>query len=280
MDASFDTALHIAAAIGGVAACLAGCVRAFETFPIGGAPHGPVVRAIAAMLIGVSVWAEPLLAQVWPAQLGLAPDLEAASLALALAASCWALFCRKRCRGLLRVIGPGAILGGGITVCNAANLLALRGPADLAFDDMPFSLGVTLASTAAVAAFIALSRLRGRARLTAASLCVALGAAASTAFSRLAVQVDPLPGPVDSGAAPQWAMGLAALLVVSGVATALDYLTRADVATTATRAQVWRGSRRPFPSPRRAGTGFLRPAPARSVAARAAAPGRPAPPAG
>jgi NO-binding membrane sensor protein with MHYT domain len=274
-----DTALLVVGEVAAAAVCLAGCLRGFAAFPLEGPQAGQAARTTAAMLIGVSVWAEPLLSDPWPASVRLAPGLLVASLAVAIAASAWALFCRDRSEGAQRIIGPAGILGGGMALCNGVDLIAMRGPIDLGFDDTPFCTGILISSALSAGAFLALGALRGRRRLLASAICVALGDAAATALSRAAMQVGQLSGPLDAGAAPQWAATLSALAVVAVMATGLSVLTAPPRATPATRARASHGSRRPSRWRTPVGTGFLRPAPVRSVAARAAGPGRRAPPA-
>jgi hypothetical protein len=225
-------------------------------------------------LIAAELWAGPLLVLTLVAGVEIQPAAIFAALLVAIAAAAAAIAAFRRCTGALRIIGPGAILGAGAAACQALMLFIRGAGSDFVFDDMPFSLAVTLISALAVGAFALFSRWRGvRGRLLAAgsltlglALCQALTLASLTAVS--SVPNEPgLDLPYDVGAGA----GVIALLA------ALAWIQRGPVRP-ATTGRVWRGSRRPFPGLSRAETASPRPAPARSAAVQAAGPARPAQP--
>jgi len=230
---------------------------------------------VPASLIAAVLWAGPLLALTLVAGLDVQPGAIFAALLVAVAAAAAAIAAFRRCKGALRIIGPGAILGAGASACQALMLFIRGAGGDFVFDDMPFSLAVTLISALAVGAFGLFGRWRGlRGRLLAAG-CLTLGLAlcqALTLASLTGASSTPNgPGldlPYDIGA------GAAVIALLAGLA----WIERRRVRA-ATTGRAWRGSRRPSPAPRRAGTASLHPASGRSTAGQAADLGHPAQPA-
>lgn len=227
---------------------------------------------VPASLIAAELWAGPLLVLTLVAGLDIQPTAIFAALLVAIAAAAAAIAAFRRCKGALRIIGPGAILGAGAAACQALMLFIRGAGGDFVFDDMPFSLAVTLISALAVGAFALFGRWRGvRGRLLAAgcltlglALCQALTLASLTAASG-APNKPAFDLPYDVGA------GAAVITLLAGLA----WIQRRPVSH-ATRAPAWRGNRRPVQAPRQAGTASLRPAPARSAATPVADLGRPA----
>ena len=146
---------------------------------------------VPASLIDAELWAGPLLVLTLVAGLDIQPAAIFAALLVAVAAAATAIAAFRRRKGALRVIGPGAILGAGAAACQALMLFIRGAGADFVFDDLPFSLAVTLMSTLAVGAFALFGRWRGvRGRMLAAgcltlglALCQALTLASLTAVS-------------------------------------------------------------------------------------------------
>jgi len=230
---------------------------------------------VPASLIAAELWAGPLLALTLVAGLKIQPTAIFAALLVAVAAAAAAIAAFRRCSGAQRVIGPGAILGAGAATCQALMLFIRGAGGDVIFDDMPFSLAVTLTSALAVGAFALFARWRGvRGRLLAAG-CLTLGLAFCQALT-LASLTGVSSGPNGPGLDLPYDVG-AAVAVIALLAT-LAWIQRRTVRT-ATRAPAWRGNWRLFRAPRRAGTASPRPATARSAAGPAAGLGRPAQPA-
>lgn len=242
--------------------------------PFGGRSTG--ARLGAAILLGSAIWAAPFLTAGWPGAVSFKPLLLVASLICAVGASYWALVVRDRGEGAnLRIIGPGAILGGGAGLSHGAILMAIVGANDAVFADDAFCAGIAIASSCGVLAFVFLSRgWRHAPLLAAASLAIGTTACASLAGSALTL---PSTAPITRGVPIGVMMIFAPALVVALIVAAV-WRRRANVRP-ATRAPAWRGSRRPSQAPRRAETAFPHRALGQSIAARAAGLGRPGQPA-
>jgi hypothetical protein len=254
--------------------CFVMCLGAFGA--LNDRSAGRVWRwLVPASLIAAELWAGPLLTLTLAAGLDIQPPAIFAALLVAVSAAAAAIAAFRRCKGSLRIIGPGAILGAGAAACQALMLFIRGAGGDFVFDDLPFSLAVTLMSALAVGAFALFGRWRGvRGRLLAAgcltlglALCQALTLASLTATSS-AANGPTLDLPYDVGA------GAAVIALLAGLA----WIQRRPVRP-ATTGQAWRGSRRPSRAPHRAGTASPRPASGRSAAGQAADLGRPAQPA-
>jgi NO-binding membrane sensor protein with MHYT domain len=237
-------------------------------------------QALTGVIVGTAIWAEPFMAGGWPHALGLVPGLAAASLALAIGAAIWAFRAYALCEGVLCVIAGGALLGAAAGLSHGVTLLALRGPTEFTFDDAPFCASIAGFSATGVGAFVAYRRWpTGRGRLV-AGLLLAAGALVSDLVARGALLAGAPLGRDLAGnlVAPARLAPLAAAMVFLLVA-AVAWLERGPRLRRATRALAGRGNWRTSRAPSPAGTGSLRPAPVRSVAGRAAGPGRPGPPA-
>lgn len=253
--------------------CFVVCLGAFGA--LNECRGGRVRRWIVpASLIAAELWAGPLLALTLAAGLVVQPAAIFAALLVAVAAAAGAIGAFRRCKGALRIIGPGAILGAGAAACQAL-MLFIRAGGDFVFDDMPFSLAVTLTSALAVGAFALFARWRGvRGRLLAAG-CLTLGFALCQALI-LASLVGPSRAPSGPGLDLPYDVGAAAAVIALVAALAW---TQPRPVNRATRATAWRGSRRLFRAPTRAGTASPRPSHGRSAAGPAADLGHPAQPA-
>jgi len=255
--------------------CLAACLKIFQRIVgLPGAPQPSWSGLAIGAALGLVVWIQPFVTLNFLANPVASPLGVAASLALSLGSGIWAVVAFARCRGTLRAVAPGAILGLGIATSHAALLMSLTSAADASFDDAPFSLGVAIASGAAAAAFAALRAWR---RPAVAAVAITVGLLGSQMLARTSIGFQPIPA-ANLGSLPaMWFAPLAALIVASLLAWMMA--TRWEPARLATTGRAARGSSPPAPAPRRAGTASPRPAPGRSVAAPAAGLGRPAPPA-
>lgn len=260
--------------------CSIACLCAFRSLGrpafVGGA--GPLRHVTPGVLVGVAMWATPLAGLAFPAGAGLARAGVIDSLVLAVAASAWTFAAFRRCKGALRLIGPGAIMGAGAGASYGALLLSVRAPADLAFDDTLFCLGVAVSSGLSTAAFAVFARWRGPAGRLASATCLAAAVLAAQILALRSLTFLPhgweaLP----ANAEPVFPAGLTAAIVTVALFSGLLGLERSRSAPSATRAPALNGTPQTSPAPRRAGTASLRPAPARSVAGRAAGLGNRAP---
>jgi len=257
-----------------LAACLVACLRIFAE--AAAAPRSPrQAWSRAASLgaaLGLVVWLQPFVALSFPTHRTLSAPGVLAALALSIAAATWTFAAFARCRGVLCVVGPGAVLGLGVAASHGLLLMSMSGAGDFTFDDAPFSLGVTLASASTAAAFAALKVWR---RPPVAAAAIASGLAGSQMLARVSIGLPPI-HVHDLATVP---FARLAPLVIATVATAVTSVRMAAAARSATRDRDATGSRPPSPTPRQAGTGSPRRAPVRSVGAPAAGPGRPVPPA-
>jgi NO-binding membrane sensor protein with MHYT domain len=258
-----------------LAACLVACLRIFaEAAAMPWSPRQPWSRAASlGAALGLVVWLQPFVALSFPTHRALSAPGVLAALALSIAAATWTFAAFARCRGVLCVVAPGAVLGLGVAASHGLLLMSMSGAGDFTFDDAPFSLGVMLASGSTAAAFAALKVWH---RPLVAAIAIASGLAGSQMLARVSIGLPPI-HVHDLATVP---LARLAPLVIATVATAVLALRMAAEARPATTAGAGRGSRRPSPAPRQAGTGSPRRAPARSAAAPAAGLGRPAPPAG
>ncbi|HEY1753643.1 MAG TPA: hypothetical protein VGG29_20470 [Caulobacteraceae bacterium] len=176
---------------------------------------------VTGLTLGLVIWAQPFFSLAAPpqgAQLGGAGV--AASLAIAVVSSIWTFAAFARCQGALCVIAAAAVLGMGTAASHGVMILALKGPTDLAFDDVPFSAGLGLASGLAAAGFAALRRWRTARGALFAAACVVSALVVSQFTARISIS-RPLVLPVSLGELGFWqlaplacaAVVLAALLL-------------------------------------------------------------------
>ena len=266
-------ALTFATAAAALGLCVAACQRALAILA-GQVAFLRGVRAIGAgMMIGGAIWAQAL---IWPGVVfggGISAPGAVSALGLALGAGVAACLVFRRCKGAVRIIGAGAVLGAG-AAASRAMLLASLG-SDVEFDDILISGCMGLSSAAAVAGFALFGLRRGPGGRLAAAVCMGSGLAIPAAIGLGSVHIY---APLTSGIA------ITSLVLIAAAAKlgliALSYWSEPGRAIRpATRAQAWRGNRRPSPSRTPAGRGSLRPLPARSIAGRAAVPARRALPA-
>lgn len=249
-------------------------VAAFAAFGLSRARVALGPRLMTAVLLGSAIWAAPFLLDPWQSGVTFNPVQLALSLGCAIGASMWALVAYGRTEGYLRVIAPGAILGGGAGLSHAATLFAIYGAGDAVFDDAPLSAGVAIASACAVLSFVLLSRGRPQAVLLAA-VSLAIGATTCAGLSGGALTlVAAATGAQQFGALTAGAMTLFAPVLVAALFAGVAWLQRPALKA-ATRASAWRESQRPSRGPIRAETTFPRRAPGRSAAVQAAGPAHP-----
>jgi NO-binding membrane sensor protein with MHYT domain len=257
-----------------LALCLAASVRALDILAGVVAPFRDARCGAAGLLVGVAAWAQAIVGPGLPATARIDALGAAAALAVAVLGAIAAFAAFRRCKGALRVIGGGAILGAGVALSRGVLLASLG--ADVDFDDTLFSSGVALASTGSVAALWIFGLRRGVRGRRAAALILTVGLASSAALAGASALIfTPLaPG------LPVAGVGLVAGAMAAALLAA-SYLgpRRLAALRLATRVPAWRGSPRPAPGRRPAGTAWLRPQPGRSVADRGASPARPARPA-
>lgn len=253
--------------------CFLTCLAAFAALNDRG---GRVRRwVVPASLIAAELWAGPLLVLTLVAGLDIQPIAIFAALLVAFATAGASIAAFRRCKGALRIFGPGALLGAGAATCQALMLFIRGAGADLIFDDLPFDFAVTLISALAVGAFALVARWDGvRGRLVAAG-CLTLGLAVCQALTLASLTGAPS-DPNAPGLDLPYDVGAGAAVIALLAALAWD---RRRAIRPATRALVWRESRPLFPAPSRAGTASPRPASDRSAAGPAADLGRPAQPA-
>jgi NO-binding membrane sensor protein with MHYT domain len=154
--------------------------------------------------LGLIIWAQPFFSLAAPPHgMQLAGAGVAASLAIAVVSSIWTFAAFARCQGALCVIAAAAVLGLGTAASHGVMILWLHGPGDLAFDDIPFSAGLGLASGLAAAGFAALKRWRSPAGALAAAACVVSAVIVSQLTSRVAIG-RPLALPVNLGGLTVW----------------------------------------------------------------------------
>ena len=231
--------------------------------------------AAAGLVMGAGVWAQPFLAGDWPADIGFALRPTLVSLSFAMATMAWGFAIGLRHRDARGLMGGGAALGAGIAVSHGALLFAIRGPAEINLDDVPIFTAMTLASACGAAFVLTRRRWRGQIGRLAQAVLLAAAVAITHAVESAAIVAEPLGGRApDATTVVAAAMTpIAGLLLISVMLFLWVIDLRAQVSP-ATRRPAWRGSARPSPSPIRAGTASLHPVRARSVAGRAAAPGR------
>jgi len=222
-----------------------------------------------ASLLGSAIWAAPFLTTDWQGDVVFNPALLALSLACAVAASFCVMIAYSRTEGYLRIIGPGAILGGGAGLSHAATLFAVYGAGDGVFNDAPLCAGVAIASALAVLAFVVLSRGRRHA-VALAAISSAIGVTACAVLAGGALSLVPAAtGARPFGAVAASVMTLFAPALVAVLLAAAAWLQLPGLKA-ATRAPAWRENPRPSRAPSRAETAFPRPAPVRSAAGQAA----------
>jgi NO-binding membrane sensor protein with MHYT domain len=159
-------------------------------------------------LIGLAIWADPLMAG-WPAPLA----LWTAALPLAVGIGVWGLSAFNRAEGLQGVIGGGAILGGGLAASHGAALALIGGPADTVFDDAPFTAGIGVSTALAVLALWLWRRTpQGPARIVAA-LAIAVAATVSRTLARIAGGLD-VPG---ACAGCHWAVAISGAILLGAL---------------------------------------------------------------
>ncbi len=250
------------------------CLGAFEA--LNDRRVGRVRRWIVPVsLIAAELWAGPLLVLTLVAGLDIQPIAIFAALLVAFSTAGAAIAAFRRCKGALRIFGPGAILGAGAAACHALMLFIRGAGGDFVFDDMPFDLGVALISALAVGAFALVARWDGvRGRLVAAG-CLTLGLAVCQALTLASLTGAPS-DPNAPGLDLPYDVGAGAAVIALLAALAWDQRPSVRRATTG---RALRGSRRPSQAPIRAGTASPRPASGRSAAGPAADLGRPARPA-
>jgi NO-binding membrane sensor protein with MHYT domain len=273
-------AFRIAFELGAAAACFALCLIAFCcAFEILAGRCAGLGRARAlapGLLVGALVWAGPLLVPTFSNGAPFDPVAVVVSLAVAAAGSIWAFVAFRRCKGALRLIAPGAIVGAAAAASHIAMLPTLVGADGGEFDSTPFCAGLGVSSGLAVLAFAIFAHRRrgwGR-RLAAATLMLAVGASQGLTRASLGY---PLSQGLRLGRDPT--APIVAGIVIIALLVTLRQLEGRAPSTPATMAAAWRGSSRLSPRRRPAGTGWLRPQPARSAAGPAAALGRRAQPA-
>ena len=99
--------------------CLAACVRAFDVLAGRAAALSRARCAGAGVLIGASAWAGAIVGPGLPAAARIDALGAAASLTIAVAGAALALAVFRRCKGALRVIGGGALLGASVAASRA-----------------------------------------------------------------------------------------------------------------------------------------------------------------
>jgi NO-binding membrane sensor protein with MHYT domain len=222
-----------------------------------------------ATLLGSAIWAAPFLTTDWQGGAVFNPLLLALSLACAVAASFLGMIAYSRAEGYLRMIGSGAILGGGAGFSHAAMLFAIHGAGEGVFDDAPLCAGVAIASALAVLAFVVLSRGRRHA-VALAAISLAIGCTACAVLADSALTLAPTAtAALASDAIPAGAMAFFAPTLVATLLAGAVWLQRPGLKA-ATRAPAWRESPQPARAPSRAETTFPRPMPGRSAAVQAA----------
>jgi len=248
-----------------VALGLAASLRGLDILTGRIAPFARTRSAAAGLLLGGVAWAQAILGPGLPATARIGAPGAAGSLVVAVLGTIAAFAVFRRCKGALRLIGGGAILGAGLAASRGV-MLASLGP-DVDFNDTLFSSGVALASAGSAAGLSIFGLRRGaRGRLAAALILTVALAGSATLAGASARIFTPL-----AAGLPVAGLGLIAGAAGLGLLGA-SYLRprRLPVLTPATRAPAWRGKPRPSPRRRPAGTGWLRPQPARSAADRAA----------
>ena len=220
--------------------------------------------AAAGLAAGVGVWAQPSLASVWPAAIGFEPLLIVTALILMVGAAVWGLAIERFYPDARGLVGGGAILGAGIAVSHGVLFLALRGPAEISFNDTPIAVAMSLASALAVVGLL-VRRLRpGLFGQLTAVVCLTAGTTFSQAIERAAVDLHGnFEAPIDLGALPAAALTPIAGLVMIAILTGIAVFAGAGDLRRATRVRAVRGNPPPSPSPSQAGTGFPRPTPFR-----------------
>jgi hypothetical protein len=202
--------------------------------------------------LGVAIWAAPLLT-LGPA-LRLDPGPVAISLILALAGAILGRLAYQRSDGTVGVMGGGAILGAGIALSQGAMLLAACG-ADIDLDSIVLPAGWALASALSVATFTTWRGCPSVAAKAGALACALAGAVACAVLYRTTLAIDPTAsGGISSGVLAPVSLSASLLVLAARV-----WLRRRSEFTPATTAQAWRGSSRPSPARRQAGTVSPRP---------------------
>jgi NO-binding membrane sensor protein with MHYT domain len=258
--------------------CLVSALAAVEL--LGERRYGTARLRVAAagLVMGAGVWAQPFLAGGWPADIGFALRPTLVSLSFAMATMAWGFAIGLRHRDARGLMGGGATLGGGIAISHGALLFAIRGHAEINFDDVPIFTAMALASACGVAFVLTRRRWRGAGGRIAQGALLAAAVAIAHAVESAAIVVEPLGGRApDATTVVAAAMTPIAGLVLISVMLGLCVLARRVRVSPATRRPAWRKSSRPSPSSIPAGTTSLHPAPARSTASRAAAPERQGP---
>jgi NO-binding membrane sensor protein with MHYT domain len=241
-----------------LAACLVACLRIFaEAAATPRSPRQAWSRAASlGAALGLVVWLQPFVALSFPIHRTLSAPGVLGALALSIAAATWTFAAFARCRGVLCVVGPGAVLGLGVAASHGLLLMSMSGAGDFTFDDAPFSLGVALASVSTAAAFAALKVWR---RPFVAAAAIASGLAGSQMLARVSIGLPPI-HVHDLATVP---FARLAPLVVATVAAVVLALRMAAPPRPATTDRNGRGSRRPSPAQSQAGTASPRPAPIR-----------------
>jgi NO-binding membrane sensor protein with MHYT domain len=235
-----------------------------------GAAAGRICAA--GLALGGGAWAQPLLANAWPPNVSFPLHAIVVSLCVAVLATASGLTVALKYRGVRGLMGGGSLLGLGVALSHGVLLFSLRGPAEVAFGDVPIATAMTVASLLSVALLSLRRRWSGPVSRAFQALCFAAAVAASQAIDRAALtptalEVSDLAVPYIAAAAMAQTAGAALLALL----LAIKLWTMRSVRP-ATRVQAWRGSSRRAPSPRPAGTASLHPALARSAASPAADP--------
>jgi NO-binding membrane sensor protein with MHYT domain len=217
-------------------------------------------------LVGTAAWAQGLDAATLAEPVGVDPASALAALAASITGAALAFAVFRRCKGPLRAIAAGAVLGAAIAACQALLLVSIGADVDLGGVWLPS--GMALASALAVAAFAILGRWRRTRGRLASGLCLLAGLAVSTALDFAAPQFA---GPSPAAAATLAQLAPIATQVLAVLLTASYALERGRAVRRATTARAARGSPPPVPARRPVGTAWLRPRRGRSAAVPAAA---------
>lgn len=241
---------------------------------LSGRNYGAPAERIAAagLTIGAGVWAQPLLANAWPPSVSFPLHAIVVSLCVAVLATATGLTLALKYRDARGLMGGGSLLGLGVALSHGVLIFALRGPADVAYADVPIATAMTVAGLISVTLLVVRRRWSGLVSRGFQALCLATAIGASQAIDRAAItptplEVSPLAVPYVAAAAMAPIAGAALLALMLAVK-----LWAMRPVRTATKARAWRGSWRRAPSRRPAGTTSLHPALVRSAASRAADP--------
>jgi len=229
-----------------------------------GAPAGRV--AAAGLVIGAAAWAQPFLADGWPAGVSFPLHAIVASLCVAVLASAAGLTLALKYRDARGLMGGASLLALGVALGHGVLVFSLRGPADVAYADVPIATAMTVAGLLFVALLLVRRRWSGRLSQAVQALCFAAAVGASQAIDRTALtptalEVGQLAVPYVAAATMPPIAGTVLVALLLGVK-----LWTVRRPRRATKAPAWRGSSRRAPSPLPAGTVSLHPALVRSAA--------------